>query len=55
MRNRGSIFVGQYRDGFVDYVWNVMAHAQKPDFVFRLNGGVHLNRRRRQLSRLLAA
>ena len=26
-------------------VWNVMAHAQKPDFVFRRNGRVHLNRR----------
>jgi hypothetical protein len=25
--------------------WNVMAHAQKPDFVFRWNGRVHLNRR----------
>ena len=25
--------------------WNVMAHAQKPDFVFRRNGRVHLNRR----------
>ena len=24
---------------------NVMAHAQKPDFVFRRNGRVHLNRR----------
>ena len=24
--------------------WNVMAHAQKPDFVFRRNGRVHLNR-----------
>jgi len=32
-----------------------MAHAQKPDFVFRRNGGVHLNRRGRQFSRLLAA
>jgi hypothetical protein len=32
-----------------------MAHAQKPDFVFRRNGRVHLNRQRRQLSRLLAA
>ena len=31
-----------------------MAHAQKPDFVFRRNGLVHLNRRRRQFSRLLA-
>jgi len=35
--------------------WNVMAHAQKPDFVFRRNGRVHLNRRGRQFSRLLAA
>jgi hypothetical protein len=25
--------------------WNVMARAQKPDFVFRRNGRVHLNRR----------
>ena len=39
----------------VDCVWNVMAHAQKPDFVFRRNGRVHLNRRERQFSRLLAA
>ena len=39
----------------VDCVWNVMAHAQKPDFVFRRNGRVHLNRRGRQFSRLLAA
>jgi hypothetical protein len=36
-------------------IWNVMAHMQKPDFVFRRNGRVHLNRRRRQFSRLLAA
>ena len=28
----------------VDCVWNVMAHAQKPDFVFRQNRRVHLNR-----------
>jgi len=27
----------------VDCVWNVMAHALKPDFVFRRNGRVHLN------------
>jgi hypothetical protein len=40
---------------YVDCVWNVMAHAQKPDFVFRRNGRVHLNRRGRQFSRLLAA
>jgi hypothetical protein len=39
----------------VDYVWNVMAHAQKPDFVFRLNRRVHLNRWGRQFSWLLAA
>jgi len=32
-----------------------MAHAQKPDFVFRRNGQVHLNRRGRQFGRLLAA
>jgi hypothetical protein len=28
----------------VDCVWNVMANAQKPNFVFRRNGRVHLNR-----------
>ena len=39
----------------VDCVWNVMAHAQKPDCVFRRNGRVHLNRCGRQFSRLLAA
>jgi hypothetical protein len=32
-----------------------MAHAQKPDFVFRRNGRVHLNRRGHQFGRLLAA
>jgi len=32
-----------------------MAHAQKPDFVIRRNGRVHLNRWGRQFSRLLAA
>ena len=39
----------------LDCVWNVMAHAQKPDFVFRRNGRVYLNRRGLQFSRLLAA
>ena len=39
----------------VHYVWNVMAHAQKSDFVFRRNGRVHSYRRGRQFSRLLAA
>jgi hypothetical protein len=29
----------------VECVWNVMAHTQKPDFVFRRNGRVHLHRR----------
>jgi hypothetical protein len=38
-----------------DCVWNVMAHEQKPVFVFRRNGRVHLNRRGCQSSRLLAA
>jgi hypothetical protein len=40
---------------WVEATWNVMAHAQKPDFVFRRNGRVHLNRRGRQFSRLPAA
>ena len=39
----------------VDCVWNVMAHAQKPDFVFRRKGRIHLKRQGRQFSRLLAA
>jgi len=39
----------------VDCVWNVMAHAQKAYFVFRGNRRVHLNRRGRQFSWLLAA
>jgi len=39
----------------VDASLNVMAHMQKPDFFFRRNGRVHLNRRGLQFSRLLAA
>jgi len=39
----------------VEASWNVMAHAQKPNFVFRRNGRVHLNQQWRQFSRLLAA
>jgi len=39
----------------VDCVWNVMAHTQKQDFVFRRNGRVHLNRQGRQFPRLPAA
>ena len=38
----------------VQQVWNVRAHAQKPDLVFQRNGRVHLNRRGSQFSRLLA-
>ena len=33
----------------------MMAHAQKPDLIFRRNGRVRLNRRGRPFSRLLAA
>jgi hypothetical protein len=43
------------RQTYVDCVWNVMAHVQKQDFVFRRNGRVYLNRRGRQFSRLQAA
>ena len=39
----------------VEAIWNVMAHAQKSDFVFRRDGRVHLNRQGRQFSQLLAA
>ena len=49
-----SLTVAESRRHFVDCVWNVMAHAQKTDFVFRRNGRVYLNRRGRQFSRLLA-
>jgi hypothetical protein len=41
------------RKAIVDCVWNVMSHAQKPDFVLRRNGWVHLNRPGLQFSRLL--
>ena len=34
-----------WSDKQVDCVRNVMTHAQKPDFVFRRNGRVNLNRR----------
>ena len=44
MRNYGSPLSTKY-DSKTDSVWNVMAHVQKPDFVFRRNGRVHLNRR----------
>jgi len=50
-----KILTHSSRTLYVDYVWNVMAHAQKPDFVFRLNERVHLNRWGCQFSRILAA
>jgi hypothetical protein len=40
---------------WVDCVWVVMEHRQKPDFVFRRNRRVKSNRRGRQFSRLLTA
>jgi hypothetical protein len=39
----------------LDCVWNVMAQAQKSDFVFLWSGRVHLNLQGCQFSRLLAA
>jgi hypothetical protein len=38
----------------VQHVWNVIAHAQKPDLVFQRNRRDHLNRRGCQFSLLLA-
>jgi hypothetical protein len=43
-----------WRIELVEASWNVMARAQKTDFIIRQNGRVHLSRRRRQFSRLLA-
>jgi hypothetical protein len=56
-RSRRSVWSngsGQHEVTFIDCVWNVMAHAQKPDFFFRRDGRVHLNRQGRQFSRQLA-
>ena len=39
----------------INCVWNVTAHAQKPDYFFRWDGRVHLNWQGRKFSRLLAA
>jgi len=52
---RKTRFLYHRESQVVDCVWNVTAHAQKPYFVFRLNGRVHLIRQGRQFSRLLAA
>jgi hypothetical protein len=49
-----SILSTEAAGTLVEDSWNVMAHGQKPGFVFRRNGRVYLNRRGRQLSRLLA-
>ena len=50
------ILVGETRQTMcVHCIWNVMAHAQKPEFVFWQNGRVHLNGRGAHFSRLLAA
>ena len=54
-RQKALIFVQSSSKHEADCVWNVMAHAQKPDFVFQRNGRVYLNRKGRQFSRLLAA
>ena len=52
MSNRNLLL---FSPSVIDCFWNVMAHAQKPDFVLRRSGRVHLNRQGRQFSRLLAA
>jgi len=38
--------LSHFCDYAVEASWNVMTYAQKPGFVFQLNGRVHLNRRR---------
>jgi hypothetical protein len=53
--SRPKMSVSKQRISAVDCVWNVMARTQKPDFVFRRKGRVHLNRQGHQFSRLLAA
>jgi len=49
------IFLTKLNIMIVEVRWNVMAHAQKPDFVFQRKGRVHLNQRGCQFSRLLSA
>jgi len=55
MAHNAFVFCDVMQCSLVDCAWNVMAHAQKLNFVFKRNGRVHLNRRGRQFSRLLAA
>ena len=50
-----KLFKHDEKQVMLDCIWNVMSHAQKPDFVFRRKGRVHLNRQGRQFSRMLAA
>jgi hypothetical protein len=45
----------EYKPQLLNCIWNVMAHAQKPHFVFWWNGQVHLNQQGCQFSWLLAA
>ena len=49
------MYIAHVYKGEIDCDWNVMAHARKPDFVFRRNGRVHLKRQGSQFNRLLAA
>jgi hypothetical protein len=49
------LLMGERQISTEDCFWNVMAHTQKPDFVFRWKGRVLLNRRGRQFSRLPTA
>jgi len=51
----GSREIAIFSLAMVEASSNVMAHAQKPDFVFRRKGRIHLNRRGRQFNRLPAA
>ena len=46
LRREGSVYLRAFRSYCyrLDCVWNVMSHAQNPDFVFRRKGRVHLNR-----------
>jgi hypothetical protein len=52
---KSNVFALQLTCSMVDCVWNVMAHAQKTDFIFQRNRWVHLNQQGHQSSWLLAA
>jgi hypothetical protein len=55
LNTRNTLALNNPQFLMVEDSWNVMAHVQKPDFVFCRDGQVHLNRRGRQFSRLPAA